>query len=661
MTQPKRSSPTHELKKRVITCLNKLSDRDTHTQATTELETIIKSLTHHDSFASFLTCIYETDSSSKTQVRKQCVRLLGFISIIHGNALTPFVPKMISNIIKRLHDSDSVVRTACVDSVTIMCSSISKVSFFTLFLKPFMETMLFEQDYNSQMGSTLCLTSAIEACNDPEVVHLQRVLTKFVKLLRSESFKAKPALLSLIRSVIGVGVSMNRNVLRDLIGCLVEFLSNEDWAARKASAEALLKLGLACRDMLSEFKSSCLVSFEARRFDKVKVVRETMNQMIDAWKDVPGSYGEVSPPLQSRASSIDNTTGECSPSSSVSSNAVSSDSTQTKRNTIPASRSPPSNNSTRRTARKRGPMKNTNRISTPLFQRPDYNKNLDWKIEASVPHTSNFIMDSEDRFEERNEKIQEPEMNQKVQESEVQKNSQHPKPEDRSNFFNKNSDEKIHKVGGFSPGSRVVLYNDECSESTVSNDSEEHNGNLKETEDLSLIRKQLLQIENQQSILLDLLQRFMGSSQNGIRSLETRVNGLEMALDEIMYDMTVSTGRTSTSDPSENTCCKLPGAEFLSPKFWKKTDGRYSTSRFTFSGSNSWPHNMVDKDTSAEPSKLENRKFYHQAGGGGFVVNPLAAENRNDFRRNPEVYSNSLHTSIFQDAGRRQARTGTGL
>ena len=77
----------------------------------------------------------------------------------------------------------------------------------------------------------------------------------------------------------------------------------------------------------------------------------------------------------------------------------------------------------------------------------------------------------------------------------------------------------------------------------------------------------------------------MGSSQNGMRSLETRVHGLELALDEISYDLAVSSGRITKFDAPKHTCCMLPGAEFLSSKFWKKTQGRYSSYRFSRTGS----------------------------------------------------------------------------
>lgn len=68
----------------------------------------------------------------------------------------------------------------------------------------------------------------------------------------------------------------------------------------------------------------------------------------------------------------------------------------------------------------------------------------------------------------------------------------------------------------------------------------------------------------------------MGTSQSGIQSLESRVSGLEMALDEISSDLAVSNGRVprNSSSCAGDSCSKLPGTEFLSPKFWRKTEER---------------------------------------------------------------------------------------
>lgn len=109
----------------------------------------------------------------------------------------------------------------------------------------------------------------MDAAPDPETAKLARLMPRFEKLLKSESFRAKPALLTLIGSSIVAGAASGEGALRSLVPALVQFLSSEDWAARKAAAEALVKLAAVERYALAEFKSGCLRTFESRKFDKV--------------------------------------------------------------------------------------------------------------------------------------------------------------------------------------------------------------------------------------------------------------------------------------------------------------------------------------------------------------------------------------------------------
>lgn len=266
MDQPKQSSPQN-LKHRVFTCLTKLSDRDTQSIAATELESIARTLTQ-DLLPPFLSCIHQTDLSDKSPVRKQCVRLLGILSETHGDALSPFLSKMLSNLIRRLRDPDSAVRSTCINAISAMSSHITKPPFSSI-VKPLAETLFTEQDHNAQIGASLCLASAIDSAPDPDPALLRRLLPRIEKLLKCDSFKAKPAVLTLIGSIVEAGGATSYNVVKNLVPCAVGFLSSEDWAARKAAAEVLVKLAVMERDMLSEFKSSCLKTFEARRFDKV--------------------------------------------------------------------------------------------------------------------------------------------------------------------------------------------------------------------------------------------------------------------------------------------------------------------------------------------------------------------------------------------------------
>ncbi|KAF5778247.1 putative MT-associated protein TORTIFOLIA1/SPIRAL2 [Helianthus annuus] len=75
-----------------------------------------------------------------------------------------------------------------------------------------------EQNQNSQIGSALCLLATIEAAPDPEPDKLQKLLLRVLKLVKSDGFNAKPALLCVIGSIVGAGgTGLNRNSLSLLI------------------------------------------------------------------------------------------------------------------------------------------------------------------------------------------------------------------------------------------------------------------------------------------------------------------------------------------------------------------------------------------------------------------------------------------------------------
>ncbi|MBA0794237.1 hypothetical protein Gohar_018587 [Gossypium harknessii] len=587
-------------KLKVNTLLNKLGDRDTFSLAAAELDSIARNL-DATSLPTFISCILAVDSSDKSGVRKQCVKLISVLAVTYPNSLPHFLPKILSSLLRRLRDPNSVVRSACVDAVSALSVNLTKCNFSSSFLKPLSDALFTEQEPNAQIGAALCLAAAIDGSPDPDPVRLGKMLTKLEKLVKVEGYKAKAAVLVVIGSVIGSGGASNLGdeMMKALVGCLIGFLSSHDWAARKGAAEALGRLAVVERDSLAELKAGCMKVFEARRFDKVKAAREVMSQMLEAWKQVPDVSEEASPPPRSQASSRENASDGCRrlPGAKISSNAdiAVKKPTSTKRST-------PLDSAFATPGRKRSPLKATT-------QETNGKKPLDWRVDIASPLAATVPGARENGFKERRNNE-----NARSAKSEIR----------RSLFSNKNSDDKTHKISGSKSGSRVAPCQEEIPESTVvvSNASENLSSNHKDCEDLSLIRTQLVQIEKQQSSLLDLLQRFICSSQNGMNSLETRVHGLELALDEISYDLAVSTGRMSTS--SRTTCCLLPAAGFLRSKFWRKkvmnTNGtsRFSTSSCTPSAAAT--HYRAYRNCN---ETFENHRLRLQ-GGGGFITNPLA-------------------------------------
>ncbi|GMH01319.1 hypothetical protein Nepgr_003158 [Nepenthes gracilis] len=588
MAPPKQAS-SRDLRHRVLTCLTKLSDRDTQSLAANELESIIPTLTS-DTFSLFINSLSSTSTTDKSTVRATSLRLLGELSAVHSNSLSPYLPKLLNSVLRRLRDPDSAVRSACVSTVASFASHITNPPFSSI-LRPLADSLSTEQDISAQSASALCLSAAVNASPEPDADQILKLLPKWMKLLKCDSFKAKSSLLALIRSVVGVVQIGNCNLLKDLVTSLVEFLKSEDWAARKAAAEALSKVAVVEREALPELKAMCLRTLESRKFDKVKAAREAMNQMVEAWKEIPDVSDDGSPPPHSNDSSKENASDGRYPPGPTIPSAVDSNTPQSRKMQLPVRRSSPSDTALKTTARNRGTIDNAERrLSPPIFRKLDRKKPSSCKAGVSNPCAPSLrLLCGENQVGDEESLLR------KVDKGSIGLS----KPELKRGLFANNS------------GSPVVTYTKGGSESTVvvSNTTAEICRSHKDCEDLSLIRNQLVQIEKQQSSLMDLLQKFIGSSQNGMRSLETRVHGLELALDSISYDLAVSTARTSSYDPARTSCCLLPGSGFLKSKLWKRAEGHCSTSQLSFSGKSpsvAAMQNMAGKSATTEPFKHKN-------------------------------------------------------
>lgn len=523
---------------------------------------------------------------------------------------------MVSTVQRRLRDSDSAVRSACVEAVSAMSSRITNSPFSTI-LKPLMETLTTEQDPNSQIGSALCLAAAIESAPDPEVEVLRKsVLPKLGKLLKKEGFKGKAALLVMIGSIVGVGGASNRSVLDWLVPFLIGFLGDEDWTVRKAAAEAVAKVALTEEELAVQYKGTCLNCLERRKFDKVKLVRETMKRTLGMWKDV-----SVATEVLPSTTKSDNEVRPRVPQSSVNIGIR----TPHQKKIVPANRSPPSSASCITPIRKANPPKQNDKNSSVVTSRDmGHKESIERKIDCIVlKYEQNGV----------NESL---------------------KPEIKRVLFSDASDDRMQRL----VPSKLVCEDDNsdldalpsCEKGVVSE-------NHQDGEDLSLIRAQLLQIENQQSSLLDLLQKFIGSSQSGIISLQSRVHGLEMAVHEISNDLALNRGSIPLSKSGEDTCCKIPGAEYLSAKLWRRTPGRYSTP--PLSSPRAMPTNAaLDQNNRVTNYELYSRKRLSH--WGGFGINPLA-DDRFDLKGNLEQHSWGTPKNLAQDARRSIAGNSDGL
>ena len=253
------------MKQRVNRSLLRLTDRDTEAMAANELDAIARGL-DADELPAFLAAVSDTRSSDKTPLRRHSLRLLALLVSAHPrDAVAPLVPRLVAAALRRVRDPDSSVRAALVDAARAAGAAAPSAPDA---LGPLADAVLHEQDQCAQLGAALAAAAAVEASapTDDLAAYLLPLLPRLLKLLRSAAFKAKPALISLIGAA---SAASDGEAAATAVPCLRDALAGDDWAARKAAAEALALLALEHGDDLAAHKPSCIAVFEAKRFDKV--------------------------------------------------------------------------------------------------------------------------------------------------------------------------------------------------------------------------------------------------------------------------------------------------------------------------------------------------------------------------------------------------------
>ena len=296
-----------ELKNRAFLALNKLADRDTYPRGMEELEKIIDGL-GPEGISPFLSCITETDAEQKSAVRKECVKMMGTLTRLHGSLMVPHLGKMINSIAKRLKDQDTVVRDACAETAGLLASHLGGYTpgdsggAVVVLSKPLFEA-LGEQNRNAQTGAAMCLARVFDEAGEAPFPFLPQMLNRIIKLLKNPHFMAKAALIDLIRSIIQVilvcllmfryplilllqlrlaqflkfinlsiqagGASQSLSLA---VNSIQEALKCSEWTTRKAAAVALLDLAENAELLsgaLCPLKTSCINSLDCCRFDKV--------------------------------------------------------------------------------------------------------------------------------------------------------------------------------------------------------------------------------------------------------------------------------------------------------------------------------------------------------------------------------------------------------
>ncbi|CAL1384574.1 unnamed protein product [Linum trigynum] len=565
-----------ELKQRILTSLSKLADRDTHQIALDDLYSINDTLSH-EALPMLLNSLYDTlseQSTAKPSVKKESVNLLALVCLSHRELTLPHLAKIITHIVKRLKDSDSGVRDACRDAIGALSGLYLKGGgeggggegnhggggghVVGLFVRPLFEAMG-EQNKVVQAGASSCMAKMIECAAglDKEgsgggggapVAAFQKLSSRICKLLNGQNFQAKAALLGVVASLSQVGAVAPQS-LGPLLQSIHDCLSSTDWPTRKAGADALTALAVhSCSLVSAEVADSTFTALEACRFDKIKPVRDSMNEALQLWKKIAGKGGDgvsddqkaSSPGGENQENAEFTEKGPNARDRRVESSAIDPPN-GSPLGTGSAAKAQSGNMPDKAVVilKKRAPAL-TEKPNPEFFNKLETRGDDELPVEVVVPRRC--INSSNLNNEE------EP-----VSNNAEQKGRSDPSANSRSDepYFNNRYRTNDRGIMGRDPKSRA--FDDERSDynnrgETVGNraaglsktDGQSEGSLANSRGNWLAIQRQLLQLERQQTHLMHMLQDFMGGSHDSMVTLENRVRGLERVVEDMARDLSMS-------------------------------------------------------------------------------------------------------------------------
>ncbi|KAH0942017.1 hypothetical protein HID58_001654 [Brassica napus] len=548
-----------EQKQKILTSISKLADRDTYQIAVEDLEKTIQSLTP-ETLPMFLNCLYDSCSDPKPAVKKECLHLLSYVCSLHSDSTAVHLTRIIAQIVKRLKDPDSGVRDACRDTIGALSGIYlkgreegSNTLAVGLFVKPLFEAMG-EQNKVVQSGAAMCMARMVESAATPPVASFQKLCPRICKLLSSSSFLAKASLLPVVSSLsqssngaitfVQVGAIAPQS-LESLLESIHDCLGSTDWVTRKAAAETLTSLASHSSSLLKDRTDSTLAALETCRFDKIKPVRETVTEALQLWKKISGKCLDGAPD-ESKSSSGEQLGSEKngdkrSNLSDLMKKEVSDGSILSPDSASKAKGGLPEKAAVM--LKKKAPVLSDKDFNPEFFQRLERRQSVEVVVprrcknedEEELGQDDLNAMGSSNRFKN----LQSNDHGFPDSKFHNIESGSHKLVKGRSDGnisqAGTSADDKAGGVNGKQTAGNHAAISDADNHSDGSFTS--NRGNW------SAIQRQLLQLERQQTNLMNMLQEFIGGSHDSMVTLEGRVRGLERIVEDMARDLSISSGR----------------------------------------------------------------------------------------------------------------------
>ncbi|KAH7316246.1 hypothetical protein KP509_21G085000 [Ceratopteris richardii] len=370
---------------------------------------------------------------------------------------------------------------------------------------------------------------------------------------------------TLKNSLFRIGAVHNQGTINSMIACVHDALESHDWATRKTAAETLICMGSSLGTQLTTFKSGTLLLLESCRFDKVKPVRDCVQDAIQTWKSLPGLDRQMASSTCSTPSANGSTesafiNNEKLPSVLKKKSAALTDKKVNARffnklesqNSgdwhieVAVPRSFPSREADFNKEKDyNGQSKNNlNECKTVLkleessinhsssmqkYEREDSSPNFaaeDVKDDAHTHETESshaLILRRESPDYRRSKMLDDSELSQNSQRKNMLNGSAH----ERSPAPSNSSDFESYQCDPISPNLKSPTAD-------IMTNGQNNQMSLDETPKWLTVQRQLTQLEYQQANIMDLFQEFMGSSRNSMYALEARIKVLERVMEDIV-------------------------------------------------------------------------------------------------------------------------------
>ncbi|KAH7293818.1 hypothetical protein KP509_28G043900 [Ceratopteris richardii] len=368
-----------------------------------------------------------------------------------------------------------------------------------------------------------------------------------------------------------VGGTPSHQSLAMVLVCVQECLKSNDWATRKAAAETLACVASTVGLPLGTFKNGVVDSLEACRFDKVKPVRDMVIQTVQVWKRIPGSDSEqekISTLKESAcieaSESQSKKKGENAKDSAISqkhSAYSSSDSESQDGGCFGFVHSKSAVHKVCNDAQKKRALHAEKKSNAPFFSNVERKDTTNWQIDIALPRVltdstqSASTMDASKKLMTEQRTYQEH-----VSEEERKQSCVTREPDSTNTACNSvnQSDINVLEDGGTGmiKSQRATIKHSSCTDSAslieeteitswsieggvTSSSSSSVNDiqGINSESDSAFIRQKLFHIENQQTVIVELLQNLMSRSDEGLSKLEARIAGVESVIGSLTTDL----------------------------------------------------------------------------------------------------------------------------